>query len=155
MHTHTIKETKKKSHIHCTHIHTHTHTHTPTHTHTHTHTHTTKRQKRNLIYTLYLHEIEQQSSIECILLVVKQTMLTMPLLVRGYVVRWLKYYCTFRMTHTCTVRHMYIHQNKLVQPIILLLEIVTIPIQTCIPTADLDYGEDIMFYKWQNFHKNN
>ena len=26
------------------------------------------------------------------------------LLVRGYVVRWLKYYCTFRMTHTCTVR---------------------------------------------------
>ena len=23
---------------------------------------------------------------------------------------------------------------------------VTIPIQTCIPTADLDYGEDIMFY---------
>ena len=43
---------------------------------------------------------------------------------------------------------MYIHQNKLVQPyiIILLLEMVTIPIQTCIPTADLDYGEDIMFY---------
>ena len=30
------------------------------------------------------------------------------LLVKGYVVRWLKYYCTFRMTHTCTVRYMYI-----------------------------------------------
>ena len=29
------------------------------------------------------------------------------LLVRGYVVRWLEYYCTFRMTHTCTVRHIY------------------------------------------------
>ena len=33
------------------------------------------------------------------------------LLVRGYVVRWLKYYCTFRMTHTCTVRHMYIRNR--------------------------------------------
>ena len=33
------------------------------------------------------------------------------LLVRGYVVRWLEYYCTFRMTHTCTVRHMYIRNR--------------------------------------------
>ena len=31
--------------------------------------------------------------------------------------------------------------------IILLLEMVTIPIQTCIPTADLDYGEDISHNK--------
>ena len=33
------------------------------------------------------------------------------LFVRGYVVRWLKYFCTFRMTHTCTVRHMYIRNR--------------------------------------------
>ena len=80
-----------------------------------THTHTPqKRQKRNLIYTVYIHEIEQQSSIECILLVVKQTMLNndLALLVMGYAVRWLKYYCTFRMTHTCNVRHMYTRNRK-------------------------------------------
>ena len=70
------------------------------------------------------------------------------LLVRGYVVRWLKYYCTFRMTHTCTVRtHVYTSEKTSTTAyIILLLEMVTIPIQTSIPTADLDYGEDIMFY---------
>ena len=34
------------------------------------------------------------------------------LLVMGYVVRWLKYYSTFRMTHTCTGRHMYIRNRK-------------------------------------------
>ena len=69
----------------------------------------------------------------------------MALLVRGYVVRWLMYYCTFRMyceTHVYTSEK----NSTTAYIIILLLEMVTIPIQTCIPTADLDYGEDIMFY---------
>ena len=82
----------------------------------------------------------------------------LPLLVRGYiyskVVEVLLY--IQNDTHMYCETHVYTSENSTTAYIIiLLLEIVTIPIQTCIPTADLDYGEDIMFYKWQKFHKNN
>ena len=50
-------------------------------------------------------------------------------------------------THMYCETHVYTSEKTSTTAyIILLLEMVTIPIQTCIPTADLDYGEDIMFY---------
>ena len=50
-------------------------------------------------------------------------------------------------THMYCETHVYTSEKTSTTAyIILLLEMVTIPIQTSIPTADLDYGEDIMFY---------